>query len=203
MKPKNIAIAALLILIASTLLNGCETPKLSIEKKATAPATSVTLNESQIQELVKKAEAVKKEVKMVFEGTKADNQITVKIKLDNPNQKPITSVQAWLSFDPKILQGKKLNTADSAFTLVAPYDNAFDNTNGLVMLGRSNQESITDKTIVVADVVFNLVKNETVMLEAYDYRDDLSGHTSANAIVDGKPYNVLIKPDSPALVVEK
>jgi len=203
MKPKNIAIATLLILIASTLLNGCETIKLSTEKKPAASENVGAPSASQIQELVKKAEAVKKEVKMVFEADKGDNQLTVKIKLDNPNQKPITSVQAWLSFDPQILQGKKLNTADSAFALVAPYDNAFDNTNGLVMLGRSNQKPITDKTITVADVVFDLVKNETVMLEVYDYRDDLNGHTSANTIVDGKPYNVLIKPESPALVIEK
>jgi len=203
MKPKNIAIAAVLILVFSVLLSSCKmSAVLPEEKPATAEKTGAS-SDAQIQEMVKKAEAVKKEVKMVFEADKTDNQLTVKIKLDNPNQKPITSVQAWLSFDPKILQGKKINTTDSAFALVAPYDNAFDNTNGLVMLGRSNQKPITDKTITVADIVFGLVKNETVMLEVYDYRDDLNGHTSANTIVDGKPYNVLIKPESPALVIEK
>jgi len=203
MKPKNIAIAAVLILVFSVLLSGCKISAVLPEEKPATAETVGTIDTARIEELVKKAEAVKKEVKMVFEADKGDNQLTVKIKLDNPNQKPITSVQAWLSFDPKILQGKKLNTADSAFALVAPYDNAFDNTNGLVMLGRSNQKPITDKTITVADVIFDLAKNETVMLEVYDYRDDLNGHTSVNTIVDGKPYNVLIKPESPALVIEK
>ena len=85
---------------------------------------------------------------------------------------------------------------------MAPYDNDFDNENGLVMLGRSNPDPVTDQVIDVAEMVFDIVGEGTVMIEAYDYREDLTGHTSANTIIDEKPYNILIKPESPALVIE-
>ncbi|MFC1734453.1 hypothetical protein ACFL6I_29495, partial [candidate division KSB1 bacterium] len=72
----------------------------------------------------------------------------------------------------------------------------------LVMIGRASPEPIISKDIHVAKVIFDIEKEETTMIDVYDYREDLTGHTSVNAIVDGKPYNILIKPDSPTLIIE-
>jgi len=203
MKPKDIIIAALVIIILSSFLNGCAL----IEKKSATnekPAQAETVKPaSDVQDLVKKGEAVMKDAELVLQAEKQENQVTIKISLDNPSKKPITSVQAWLSFDPAVIQGKEVNTTGSSFTIPAPYDNSFDNKNGLVMLGRSNAEPVTAENMLVAEAVFDLVKNETVLVNAYDYREDLSGHTSVNIILDGKPYNILLAPDSPALVIQK
>ncbi len=85
---------------------------------------------------------------------------------------------------------------------MALYDNTFDNENGLVMLGRANPDPITNPSIHVAEVIFDVVGEGTIMINAHDYREDVTGHVSVNTIIDEKPYNILIKPDSPALVIE-
>jgi hypothetical protein len=71
------------------------------------------------------------------------------------------------------------------------------------MIGRSNGEPVSTPTISVAKVVFELLTDGTAMVDAYDYQNDLGGHISANMMLDGVPYNVLIKPESPALIIQK
>ncbi len=199
MKPKDILIATALILTLSSLLTGCKLIETQAPaKQATKPAPP----KINLEKVVKKALAAKKEVSMIFKSEKSENQVTVTVSLENPKNKPITSIQSWLSFDATKLQGKEINTKNSAFELMAPYDNTFDNENGLVMIGRSNPDSITDSSIQVVEVVFDVIAEGAVMIDAYDYRDDLTGHTSVNTVLDNKPYNILIKPDSPALIIE-
>ena len=198
MKAKDIIIATALILTLSSLLTGCkliETKELEVMKPAPSKIN--------FEKIVKKALAVKKEVDMVLTAEKSENKITVTVLLKNPQNKPITSVQSWLSFDAAKLQGKEINASGSAFELMAPYDNTFDNENGLVMIGRSNPDPITDSSIKVIEVVFDVIAEGSVMIDAYDYREDLTGHTSVNTILEDKPYNVLKNPDSPALIIEK
>ena len=200
MKAKDILIATALILTISSLLTGCKLIETQApEEQATKPAPP----KINLEKIVKKALAAKKEVNMILTAEKSENQVTVTVSLENPKNKPITSIQSWLSFDAAKLQGKEINTKNSAFELMAPYDNTFDNENGLVMIGRSNPNPITDSSIQVVEVVFDVVADAVVMIEAYDYRDDLTGHTSVNTILEDRPYNILKKPDSPALIIEK
>lgn len=205
MKSTNIIIAAGLIILISSVLTGCS--KL-LEPREAAPAArqeakpSAEEQQKRIRKLVQTAIAVKKEVGLVLEATKEGEVLTVDIMLDNSVQKPITSVQTWLSFDPTRLQGKDIDVSDSSFELVAPYENGFDNEQGLVMLGRASATKQFKKSLNVATVTFDIVGEGTLMIDTYDYRDDLTGHTSANSLIDDKPYNILIKPDSPALAVE-
>ncbi len=197
MQTKDILIATALILTLSSLLNGCDLLTLP-EKQASAPAQPATPSID-----LEKARAVHKTVNIAMKAEAADNQVTVRILLNNPDNKPVTSVQSWLSFDPEYLQGREIDTSESAFSLMAPYDNTFDNENGLVMLGRANPEPVTDKNSQVAEVVFDRKKSGVTMIDVYDYQQDLSGHASANSLASGKPYNILKKPASPALIVEK
>ncbi len=200
MKAKDILIATALILTISSLLTGCKL----IETQAPAEqATKPAPLKVSLEKMVKNAMAAKKEVDMVMTSEKSEGQVTVTITLANPQNKPITSIQSWLSFDATKLQGKEINTTGSAFELMAPYDNTFDNENGLAMIGRSNPDPVTDSTMNVATVVFDVIAEGTVMIEAYDYREDLNGHTSVNTIIEERPYNILKKPDSPALIIEK
>lgn len=191
MKPTNIIIAAAMLILITGLLSGCTL----VSKQEPAEKSAVTAN----IELIAKA---KKDVSIRLSADKQGNEVTVKIVLDNPNEKPITSVQSWLSYSPEALKGVRINVVDSPFDLTAPYDNTFDSVNGLVMLGRSSGTPVMFKTINVAEVVFELQANATTMVDFYDYRDDLSGHVSVNLLVDGKPYNVLIAPASPGLIIQ-
>jgi hypothetical protein len=193
MKPRDLIIATLVILILGSILAGCQT---------VGPKSGGVAQKTPIEDFVLRAVAAKKEVKLFLKADRQGSQVKVSVMLDNPNLKPVTSVQAWLSFNPDQLQGKSVDDKDSAFGLMAPYNNTFDNKGGLVMIGRANPKAVVDKTIKVADLTFDLVKPGTAMLDAYDYQDDLSGHTSANTLVDGKPFNILLKPESPLLVIE-
>jgi hypothetical protein len=193
MKAKELVISTALILLLGSLLAGCE---------VTAPKSEATAKKTAIEEFVLRAVAVKKEVKLSLKADRQGKQIKVTVNLENPNLKPITSVQAWLSYDPAKLQGKSVEAKDSAFDLMAPYNNTFDNQNGLVMLGRANTKPVKEKTIKVAELTFDVAEGGAVILDAYDYQEDMSGHVSANVLTDGKPFNILVKPDSPLLVIE-
>lgn len=200
MNPKKIIIATITLLFLSSFLTGCD----FIQKGGRASlidAEDKQKNE-EILQLFEKAAAVEKDVTISLTGRREGAQVIVTINLENPNQKPITSVQSWLSFDALKLQGNEIDTTNSSFSLVAPYANEFDNQNGLVMIGRSNTTAVTDRTLTVAEVTFDSVQDGTTTLDFYDYRDDLTGHTSANTVFDGMAYNILIQPDSPAFVIE-
>ena len=199
MKTKDILIATALILTISSLLTGCKLIETQAPAEQAAKPAPPKIN---LEKTVKKALAVKKEVDMVLTAEKSENQVTVIIALENPQNKSITSIQSWLSFDATKLQGKEINTSGSAFELMAPYDNTFDNENGLVMIGRSNPDPIIDSSIQVVEVIFDIIAEGAVMIDTYDYREDLTGHTSVNTIVENKPYNILKNPDSPALIIE-
>jgi len=193
MKSIKLIVATAILILVSTYLTSCKlmTPKAEVTETTLTPAES-------IEQAVK----VIQDVTMRLSADRDNSQVIVKIVLDNPNGKSITSVESWLSYDPDALKGERINVVDSPFDFTAPYDNTFDEVNGLVMLGRANSEPITTKTINVAEVVFELLEDGTTMIDTYDYQSDMSGHVSANMLLDGVPYNVLLKPESPALIIQ-
>lgn len=188
MNSLKIIIAAVLIIAASNMLVGC-TPKESSE-----------VGVKRIEE----AQEMKKTVNLYLVAVKdTTNEAVVQLVLDNPEKKPITSVQAWLAYNPSVLKGVKIDVEQSAFELKAPYDNDFDQESGLLMLGRSTAKATKDNKIVVAQIHFERVDEGAAMIEAYDYRQDLTGHTSVNTMIDGAPVNILLKPQSPLPIVSQ
>lgn len=188
MQSLKIIIAAAIVMFMSNILTSC-----SLQSPS----------EVGIQRL-EEAQQYKKTVELKLEVTEAEaGRIMVRVLLDNPEGKPLTSAQTWFTYNPEVLQGVEIRTADSAFELVAPYDNDFDQEGGLVMIGRSTAEAVTETYIVVADIVFTRVGPGAAMIEAYDYQIDLEGHTSANMVLDENPYNMLLKPDSPLLIINE
>jgi len=192
MKPANIIIAAATLILLSGLLSGCGTGE--------TPVTADADKTAPVQQ-IENARKLMKDVSLKLSSEKKDNTVTVSVALDNPNQKPITSTESWFTYNPKNLKGVKVDFTGSPFTLPAPYENTFDAINGLVMIGRSNNTPVSDATINVATITFEL-NGGTAMIDAYDYQNDLSGHVSANMMLDGVPYNVLVPPTSPALIIQ-
>ena len=181
----KIIIAAVVILAASNLLTGCSSEPSEVGLKR-----------------LEEAQEMKKTVSLYLVAVQdAADDAVVKIVLDNPEKEPLTSVQAWLAYNPEVLKGVSLNTEDSAFELEAPYDNDFDQETGLVMIGRSSARPVRDEKAVVAEIHFERTGEGAAMIEAYDYRQDLTGHSSANVMKDGVPVNVLLKPQSPLPII--
>lgn len=182
MSSLKIIIAAGIVLAASNLLTGC------------APAEPSEVGIKRLEE----AQEMKKTVQLSLTADETDPEnIVVQVILDNPERKPLTSAQSWLAYNPRVLQGISINTKNSAFELEAPYRNDFDHEAGLVMIGRSSAFPVTDERIIVAEILFERLSDGVLMIEAYDYKQDLSGHTSANMMQNGEPVNILLKPQSP------
>ena len=187
MSSVKIIIAAAVVLIASNLLAGCSSEP----------------SETGIQRL-QEAQEMKKTVSLYLVAAEdSTDEAVVQVVLDNPEREPITSVQAWLAYNPAVLKGISLDTENSAFELQAPYDNDFDQEAGLVMIGRSSGRAVRDEKIMVAEIRFERTGEGAAMIEAYDYRTDLTGHTSANIMRDGTPVNVLLKPQSPLPILSQ
>lgn len=184
----KILIAAGMVMLATNALTGC-TPNGEVSKVGV--------------ERIAAAQEMKKTVNLLLTEAEEGEDMVVRLALDNPEKKPVTSVQAWLTYNPDVLKGVSINTENSAFELMAPYDNDFDHVAGFVMLGRSNATPVDDKEITIAEIHFEKIGEGAAMIEAYDYKQDLEGHTSANMMVDGVPMNILLKPQSPLLIINK
>lgn len=181
-----------MVVLATSALTGCTS-----EKEAKNESRNVGVQRiAEAQEMVKT-------VGLLLTEVEGKEDITLRLTLSNPEKKPITSVQAWLAYNPDVLEGVTIDTKNTAFDIVAPYDNNFDQVAGLVMIGRSSADPVTDKEIVIADLHFKRIGEGAAMIEAYDFRQDLEGHTSANMMLDGLPVNILIKPQTPLLIINK
>ncbi len=187
MNSVKILIAAAMILIATNMLSGCA-PK----------------NVSEVGvERIEAAQEMKKTVSLSLTEVEGEDDIVVQLALQNPEKKPVTSVQAWLAYNPNTIKGLSIDTKASAFELMAPYDNDFDHDLGFVMLGRSSATPESGKEIMIAEIHFEKTADGAVMIEAYDFKQTLLGHTSANMMLDGDPINILLKPQSPLLIINQ
>lgn len=187
MNSVKILIAAAMILIATNVLAGC---------------TPSDVSEVAMQR-IEEAQEMKKNVSLMLTQVEGQDDVMVRLALNNPEKKPVTSVQAWLAYNPDTLKGVSIDTSVSAFELMAPYDNDFDHDLGLVMLGRSSASPVMDKEIVIVDIHFERAADGAAMIEAYDYKQTMLGHTSANMMLDGNPINILLKPQSPLLIINQ
>lgn len=192
MKPQRLIIATLMIMAMLSALSGCTPEK--IADNGTLHSVAKAFNQL--------AQEVQKDVTLKLDSYRDGKEVVVTVSLENPKGKKLTSVQSWLAYNPQDLKGKGIKVTDSAFDLAEPRTEIFDSENGLVMLGRASTAGATEKILKVAEVRFEVLKNETTLIDAYDYRTDLSGKTSANIVYEGTPYNVMLKPVNPVLIIQ-
>lgn len=189
MNSVKILIAGAMVALLTSALTGCAS------KKQESNSVGV--------QRISEAKEMIKTVSLSLSEVENKDGIVVRLMLSNPEKKPITSVQSWLTYNPKVLEGVSIDTKETAFELMAPYNNNFDQAIGLVMLGRSNAEPVSDKEIVIADLHFKRIGEGAAMIEAYDFRQDMEGHTSANMMLDGKPVNILMEPQIPLVIINQ
>ena len=210
MKPDRIIIATIAIFLVITLLGGCNATTDSANPSSTESDAGINLSSNAVKPVVNKTPAklseiivkAEKNVELKLKASRQGDTVTVRITLDNPKQQAISAVQTWLTYDPDTLEGVNLSADDSDFKLQAPYENTFDEINGLAMIGHGTTGAVTDKSLNVAEVIFNIKKSGTTMVDLYDYQEDLSGHVSVNTVINDEAYNILLRPKSPALIIE-
>ncbi|HLC76474.1 MAG TPA: cohesin domain-containing protein [Candidatus Peribacterales bacterium] len=127
-------------------------------------------------------------------GLNVGDTVDVDVVLQNPSKHPLQSVQSWLEYDPKIIEGTDVRISDH-FPLVAPGENTFSEDAGLVKLGASNVEGgMVDSEIVFARVTFRVLKESTSVADITFHEFSLlgqEGKTKALVIEEGRTVNVL------------
>lgn len=188
---KKFSILIIGLLLSVITLSGCSGDQEAQPVHSSAPAGV-------------EVQAPEKTVSLSFEQKRVPEGIQVSIFLENPEKEPITSVQAWLAFNPSRAEGMKLDVGESDFSLTAPYKNGFDNEAGLLKIGRAAEGFTDKKRLRVATALFKPLRQDgAIMMEAYNYQNDpAAGNASANVVINGVPYNVLKIPESPALVIQ-
>lgn len=123
------------------------------------------------------------------------DDIMVEIRLLNPSEQKVISAETWVSFDPHILTGVKIENGDSSFDLVTPGENEFAPDEKVVRIGRGNTTGGVSKTQAsVAKIYFKVIgekAKETTNLSFYDFSENELGHTNVNVMSDGLPFNIL------------
>lgn len=190
--PHKTFIATVILFGIMSLLGGCANNQ--------PPQTEDMLSEA--LKLAAVSEEVSKDVTLELKSAREGDTVTVQISLNNPSQKPITSVESWLSYDPSALEGVSVSDEDSAFEFTAPYENTFDAHTGIVKVGRSHRDPVNAANIKVAEVTFKVLQEGTTFVDVYNYKNDLSGNASVNVITEDRPFNVMQKPETPALVIQ-
>lgn len=188
----KILIATGVLVFLSSFLIGCSQPN---------PEDSENVSPALLEEL-KNAASFKRDVALTLAAEEKDSKVEVKVSLKNPSRHPLTSVQSWLTYDPLTLKGVSIDVSSTPFSLTAPYENAFDEVRGLVRIGRGSEKPVTDLQIQVARVTFQRLRPGVTMVNVYDFKPNLRGHASANVLLRSKPFNVLLKPEDPALILQ-
>ncbi len=137
---------------------------------------------------------------------KQNDELAVDIALLNPSSQKIISAETWLNYDSKKLTGVKLDSTGSDFDLITPGENEFAPEQSLVRIGRGNTTGGVDKpSVSVVRVVFKVVsgqKGDTTEIRFNDFQPNELGHTNANVISGGLPFNVLsATPPKPVTLV--
>lgn len=191
MKLSKVIIAAITVVLASNALGGC----------ADQPVKDITVSELGMARIEAALELRKTAELSLREISRQGEEVQFELVISNPQHEPVTSVESWLSFNPKWLKGITFEPNEEQFELTAPYQNGFDPMQGLLKLGRSTAQPITDQEIVLATFSFQILDDsQPLIIEPYDYRYDLKGHMSVNKMIGKMPVNILLKPSFSAAI---
>src|SRR3989344_9627643 len=117
------------------------------------------------------------ETPMLVSGSILD----IDIMIENPKALPVRRARAWVSYDPNVLEGKKVEIGKK-FPVVTPGEADFNAAQGYVQIGVSTEgvTEVTDPLIPMARIQF-LVKaapaGGKTALSYYDVVPGLQAHT--------------------------
>lgn len=158
---------------------------------------------NQLMEAIQSARESEKKVDLKLEiDNENEKEISINIVLLNPEGAQINSVRSFLVYNSESLEGKEIIfPEDSPFNLIAPGENEFDDTNGIVKIGVSTStNSIENKEMIIAKVNFSRLNNNFTTVDFYDPRE--GGHTQVLGIYREHLKNILNEPEVPSLIIE-
>jgi len=98
------------------------------------------------------------------------NNIVISVDIDNPSNQNISSVQSWLEFDKDEMNCKSIDTNESAFDFVVPWESNISW--NIVKIWRSSLSwDVADSDINVAKVNCEILKNWWEV-RFHDYKTD-------------------------------
>lgn len=96
--------------------------------------------------------------------------VVISIDIDNPSNQNITSVQSWLEFDKNKIDCKSINTEDSAFDFVVPWESNISW--NIIKIWRSSLSwDVADSKINVAKINCEIIK-DWWEIRFHDYQTD-------------------------------
>jgi hypothetical protein len=128
-------------------------------------------------------------------GLTAGSFLDLDIVVTNPGRQRLQSIQSWLEYDSAVLRGKEVRIADT-FPLVAPGEQTFEDSDGLVKLGASNVSGgAREEEILFARVTFEVIARGEDLSHAVKFHEfsllGQEGKTKVLLVEDGKTVNVL------------
>lgn len=117
------------------------------------------------------------------------------VVIDNPSGQPITRVRAWMSYDPVIFEGKRIEP-NAKFPIITPGEADFSTMLGYIQIGLQTEGgiSVTDRIVPVARIQL-LVKEAPsggkTVIAFYDVLPDPTGHTAVVILEGAAEANIL------------
>ncbi|OGJ66719.1 hypothetical protein A3F36_04790 [Candidatus Peribacteria bacterium RIFCSPHIGHO2_12_FULL_55_11] len=100
------------------------------------------------------------------------------IVVENPEEKDIARIRAWLAYDPNILQGDVIEISEE-YSVVTPGESDFDTTEGYAKIEASSEGSgADDLQLFVARVQFTVLKTTPGGTVVNFFDVQTGGHTS-------------------------
>src|SRR3989338_11040562 len=139
--------------------------------------------------------AVKDPLTLITPDLVPGSVLDMDLVIDNPTSQPISSVRGWLSYDPVIFEGKKIESTQK-FPVITPGEADFAPLQGFIQIGMSGQNSATvsDPVIPVARIQL-LIKQvpggSKTVIAFYDVQSGTEGHTNVVSKDAGQDKNIL------------
>lgn len=98
------------------------------------------------------------------------NNVVISVDIDNPSNQNVSSVQSWLEFDKDKINCKKINTDESAFDFVVPWESNISW--NIIKIWRSSLSwDVADSKINVAKINCEIIK-DWWEIRFHDYKTD-------------------------------
>ncbi len=132
-------------------------------------------------------------VNSVLISPNANQTITIRIGIKNPDQNAIYSVQSWLKYNPQVWEVVELSDEHSDFELAAPGEFKAKADTGEIRIGRAVAgTAITSPNAIVADITLKSKKDPTFSTISWiDFISNDIGKTAIVGLNGNAPINLL------------
>lgn len=139
--------------------------------------------------------AVKDPLTLITPDLVPGSILDMDLVIDNPTSQPITRLRGWLSYDPVIFEGKKIEPTQK-FPVITPGEADFAPLQGFIQIGMTaaNDGTVSDPVIPVARIqllIKQIPGGSKTVIAFYDVQSGTEGHTNVITKDNGTDKNIL------------